>query len=65
MDQFVRLGISAVMIWAAFINTSLIEDEFSSTLLGVFGVLNAIVALVRFCPFYQVVGINTCGSSGD
>ncbi|MDH5611741.1 MAG: DUF2892 domain-containing protein [Gammaproteobacteria bacterium] len=64
VDQLIRLSISLSMIYFGFINLGLIDDEFSATLIGIFGSLNLIVALVQFCPLYAAVGINTyCQSS--
>ena len=58
-DQFIRLGISSGMIYFGFYDLSLIQDKFSATIVGIFGTLNLIVALIRFCPLYAVTGINT------
>lgn len=60
LDQVLRLGISALMIYIGFIDSQLIADTFSAHLIGVLGVLNAIVAIVRFCPLYSLAGITTC-----
>lgn len=58
-DQILRIGIGAVLIWAGFVDTSLIGDRLIAALVGVFGLLNLIAALVRVCPVYTVAGINT------
>jgi len=60
IDQFLRLGISLSMIYFGFFDLSLIQDKFSATIVGIFGSMNLIVALIQFCPLYAVVGINTC-----
>ena len=59
IDQLIRLSISLSMIYFGFFNLSLIQDEFSATIVGIFGSMNLIVALIQFCPLYAVVGINT------
>lgn len=59
LDLIIRLIISTGMIYFGFFNLSIIQDKFSATIIGVLGVLNLIVALVRFCPLYAAVGINT------
>lgn len=61
-DQFLRIGISAGLIYIGFIDKTLIEDELSSNIIGTIGIINLIVAVIRFCPLYVVAGINTCGS---
>ncbi|NOQ88980.1 MAG: DUF2892 domain-containing protein [Gammaproteobacteria bacterium] len=60
LDRLLRLGISLVLIYIGFINKEVIPDELSSNIVGTIGVLNLIVAIVRFCPLYIVAGINTC-----
>ncbi len=61
LDQFLRMGISAGMIYAG---AFLIEDPFSAWFLGALGVGNFIVALVRYCPLYAVTGIDTLQERG-
>ena len=45
LDQVLRLGISGVMIYFGLIHTGIIADSFCAHLVGVFGIMNAIVAL--------------------
>ena len=58
-DQILRIGIGAVLIWAGFIDTDLIGDRFVGALVGIFGLLNMIAAVIRVCPVYTIAGINT------
>lgn len=58
-DQLIRLLISSGLIYFGFFNLSLIQDEFSATIVGIFGVMNLIVAIIRFCPMYAATGIST------
>ncbi|HFD81568.1 MAG TPA: DUF2892 domain-containing protein [Gammaproteobacteria bacterium] len=60
LDQALRIGISAVLIYISLIDTSIIEDPMSSGILAFVGIGNLLVALVRICPLYTVAGINTC-----
>ena len=59
IDQIFRLGISTGMVYFGFIDLSLIQDEFSATIIGVLGTLNLLVALARFCPLYAAAGFST------
>lgn len=59
LDQILRIGIGLVLIWIGFIDDSLIGDRLIATLIGIFGVLNTLAAVVRVCPVYTVAGINT------
>jgi hypothetical protein len=63
LDQVLRLGISGMMIYFGFIDTQLVADTFSAHVVGVLGVINAIVAVVRFCPLYAVADITTCNTN--
>lgn len=58
-DQILRIGIGAVLIWAGFVDTDLIGDRLVAALVGLFGLLNLIAAVVRVCPVYTIAGINT------
>lgn len=60
LDQFIRLIISFCLIYIGFFDISLIEDEFSATIVGIFGALNMVASLARFCPLYVIADINTC-----
>ena len=60
LDQILRIGISMVLIYLGFIDKEVISDALSANIIGTIGVLNLIVATVRFCPLYIVAGINTC-----
>lgn len=59
LDQILRIGIGLVLIWVGFIDDSLIGDRLIAALIGIFGVLNTLAAVVRVCPVYTVAGINT------
>jgi len=60
LDQILRISISLVFIYIGFIDKEFIHDPLSSTMIGVFGVIFLIVAVVRFCPLYVITDINTC-----
>ncbi len=59
-DQLLRIGISAGLIYIGFIDGQIVHDRLSANIIGTIGILNLIVALVRFCPLYIAAGINTC-----
>lgn len=60
IDQILRLGVSAILIYISLIDTGFIADPFASGVVAFIGMGNLIVALARICPFYSLVGINTC-----
>ncbi len=59
LDMFIRLAISLLMIYFGFVDKNLIDDQVARLILGVFGSLSLLVALVRNCPFYSLIGYNS------
>jgi hypothetical protein len=59
LDQILRIGIGLVLVWIGFFDTSLIDDRLIAGLVGLFGLLNILAAVLRVCPFYNLAGINT------
>ena len=60
LDQFLRFGISLVLIYSGFIDDSIVHDSLSRWIIGGIGVASLIVALLRFCPLYTLAGVSTC-----
>jgi len=60
LDQILRIGISLGLIYIGLINEEFIQDPLSSYIIGTLGVLNLVIALVRYCPLYSLTKINTC-----
>lgn len=56
-DKIIRLIIAAIIVVLSF--THIIEGTLSIILLVVAAVF-ALTSLVSFCPFYTLLGINTC-----
>jgi len=59
LDQIIRAGISLLLIYIGFIETSILNDELSSMVLGIIGCMSLFVALIRICPLYSACGIDT------
>lgn len=60
LDMWLRIGISAVLLYASMSPTPLIKDGFAAGVVVVLAIINLVAALTRFCPLYMVTGINTC-----
>ncbi|HKK04958.1 MAG TPA: DUF2892 domain-containing protein [Gammaproteobacteria bacterium] len=60
LDMMLRIGISAVFLYAAMGPGPLIRDSFAAGVVTALAVGNLVAALTRFCPLYMVAGINTC-----
>lgn len=62
LDRALRTIIGVVMIYFGFINTGLIGQVILAVLIGIFGIINILVAVTGVCPVYTLAGINTCTS---
>ena len=58
-DQILRIGIGLLLMWIGFVDDGLIEDAVIRSVVGLFGLLNLIAAMIRVCPVYSAAGINT------
>lgn len=59
IDQFVRSIIAVICIYVGFIDSSWIAEPVLSIAVGVFGIINLLAVIARFCPFYHLAGIST------
>jgi len=60
-DLGIRLCISLILIYFGFINETLIDDQIARLMLGIFGSISLLIAIIGFCPFYPLIGYNsTC-----
>jgi hypothetical protein len=62
LDRLLRTVIGSVFIYFGFINTGLIGQVVLTTLIGIFGIINLVVAVTGVCPVYTLAGISTCGA---
>ena len=60
LDFAIRICVSLIMIYVGFINETLIDDETARMMLGIFGCLSLVIAIIGFCPVYTLTGFNTC-----
>lgn len=62
VDRLIRLGISLILFYLAFLFPATAEDVLASYILLAVGVINTVVALIGICPIYMAIGINTAKS---
>ncbi|TNF37320.1 MAG: DUF2892 domain-containing protein [Gammaproteobacteria bacterium] len=62
IDSILRLGVGAGFIYIGFINSTFIEDDIASTILGIFGSIIFVSGALRRCPMYDLIGFNSCSS---
>ena len=63
-DRVLRLGTSAMMIYFGFFNDELVADSLAAMLLGGFGIIILVTAVISMCPLYNIIGLNTCSKAG-
>lgn len=56
----VRLVIAALLFAVGFLPNPLITAELPQHIVGWFGLVPLVTALLRFCPLYTLVGVSTC-----
>lgn len=59
LDAVLRIGIGGAMIYAAFINTDLIDDRLAAALLGILGLVIFVSGLLRHCPLYNLIDFSS------
>ncbi|MEW5838180.1 MAG: DUF2892 domain-containing protein [Pseudomonadota bacterium] len=58
LDQFIRLFLGVVAIGMAIANVFVAPWDM---IIGAVGAVMLLTGLVKFCPAYILVGLNTCG----
>lgn len=59
MDRMIRIMIGIVFIYLTIFPTTVLSNEILRVFVGIFGIGNFMVGLVRFCPLYIFTDINT------
>ena len=64
VDRGLRIVLSLALIYIGFIDYHLLSNMVINYLIGAFGLLNLISALVGFCPVYFMAHISTYRKTG-
>jgi len=59
IDITVRLIVGVALVYICFIDVEYIGNDVVRWLLGVYGVINIVSAVLRSCPIYALAGIST------
>lgn len=62
LDRSLRVIMGIVLIYFGFIDTGFISQALLAVLIGIFGIINILVAATGVCPVYTLAGISTCDS---
>ncbi len=64
LDRTLRFGLGIIFIYFGFFNRWLISDHLAGLALGFMGTLLTLVAVIAWCPFYQLIDFNTLSEKG-
>lgn len=59
-DAIARLIVGGAFIYIGFFDNPVISAGISKILIGVFGLIVFGSAVIRNCPLYYLIGLNTC-----
>lgn len=59
-DMLVRLMIAIGLGYIGFFENPIVSAGTSQTLIKVVAFLPLITGMMRFCPLYKLIGLNTC-----
>lgn len=62
LDRVLRTGISAILLYLAFIDDKIVTDAYVAGLLAFMGIANLVFVVIGNCPLYTAIGFNTCNS---
>ena len=59
IDRVIRFITGIVLIYLGFYEKSLIPDPIFAVLVGVFGIINLVTAIIGWCPLYHLIKFDT------
>jgi hypothetical protein len=59
IDIVVRTLLGIALVYIGFIDTTLITNNVLRLLIGAFGAINIVAAVMRHCPVYGMAGISS------
>ena len=62
VDMVVRLLVGVLLLYIGFFDNPIITAGLSKKIIGVFGGIVTLSALIRNCPLYYLAGINTANT---
>lgn len=64
IDRLLRVVIGVVCLYVGFYDSGLVPNALVSVLVGLFGVMNLVSAVLAHCPVYRLGGIRTNRAPG-
>ena len=62
-DRILRFIAGIVMSYLGSVDNTMIPDQVAALLLGILGIIFLLTAIFSLCPFYNLIGLNTCSDS--
>lgn len=59
VDRHIRFIVSGLLIYTGYCQNPIVSGGMSKSAIGVFGIMILLTALLRICPLYWVVDIDT------
>ena len=63
VDMIIRLVIAVTLAYIGFFDNPVVSAGTSQNVIKVFAFLPLLTGLLRFCPLYKMIGLNTCSGS--
>lgn len=64
-DRIIRTLVGIGCIYVGFIDQNIITNNIISILVGIFGIVNIVAAVISHCPVYGLAGFSTCAKDKD
>jgi len=61
VDMLVRLVLSVGLFYIGFFDNPIVSTGTPQTIIKFVAFLPLLTGLLRFCPLYTLIGLNTCG----
>lgn len=65
IDMIVRLAVALGLGYIGFFENPIVSAGTSQNVIKVVAFLPLLTGILRFCPLYKLIGLNTCGDSRE
>ncbi len=65
LDMGLRVALAAALFYVGFVPNPIVTSGTSQLVLGCFGFVPLLTALLRWCPLYSIIGMSTCPRPDD
>ena len=65
IDMCIRLIISAGLVYVGFFDNPVVSAGMSKTIIKILAFAPLLTGLLRYCPLYSMIGLDTCCECQD